>query len=162
MSALPAPERDPAERAWELITSLFAERKSHFPEIAGRFGLNPGAMHALLSIDPESPQSMSGLANAWRCDASNVTWLVDRLEERGLVERRPHPRDRRVKSVVLPAEGVAVKQRLVEKLSEPPTDLVALDREALEQLRAALEHLPAHPPFWAPTPGDACPMEDAV
>lgn len=39
------------------------------------------------------------------CEASNLTGLVDRLEARGLVERQPHPDDRRVKCVGLTAAG---------------------------------------------------------
>jgi DNA-binding MarR family transcriptional regulator len=153
---------DVAKDVWtEFLGYFFAHRERTFGAVT-ELGLTPGHMKALFELGPDAGCSMSELANTLHCDASNATWLVDRLEERGLVERRPHPRDRRVKSVVLTPAGVEMKQRLVEKLSEPPTDLVALDREALEQLRAALEHLPAHPPFWAPTPGEACPMEDAV
>ena len=153
---------DLAKDVWtEFLGYFFAHRERTFAAVT-ELGLTPGHMKALFELGPEAGCSMSELANTLHCDASHATWLVDRLEERGLVERRPHPHDRRVKSVVLTADGVAMKQRLVERLSEPPTDLLALDRTALEQLRGALEHLPAHPPFWAPTPGDACPIEDAV
>jgi len=61
-------------------------------EISAAHGLNPGAMNALLFLQPgeavfdADPSRTLGSANA-----SNVTWLVDRLEERGLAERRPHP-----------------------------------------------------------------------
>ena len=48
---------------------------------------------------------MSSLAGAWKCDASNVTWLVDRLEEHGLAERRAHPADRRIRTVALTQKG---------------------------------------------------------
>ena len=94
---------------------------------------------------------MGELAAVLACDASNATWLVDRLEERGLVERRPYPGDRRVKAVVLTEEGAKLRALLTERLATPPEDLVALDREDLEALHAALERLPHHPPFWAPT-----------
>ena len=42
---------------------------------------------------------MRHLASLLKCDPSNVTFLVDRLEERGLVERQTDPADRRVKLV---------------------------------------------------------------
>jgi DNA-binding MarR family transcriptional regulator len=50
---------------------------------------------------------MSQLADEWLCDASNATWIVDRLEERGLAERETTPTDRRVKDAVakLPLSG---------------------------------------------------------
>src|SRR5205085_12014509 len=93
-------------------------------------------MHALLSLDPDAPQSMSSLADAWKCDASNVTWLVDRLEEHGLAERRPHPTDRRVRTVALTRKGTKMRAQIQSKLYEAPaslrelspSDLATLDR----------------------------------
>lgn len=125
---------DAVARAWQLITGLFAERKAHFPEIAARFGLNPGAMHALLSIDPDVPQSMSSLAGAWRCDASNVTWLVDRLEEHGLAERRPHPTDRRVRTVALTRKGRRLREQIEAEVFTAPDALRNLSDHDLQTL----------------------------
>ena len=151
-----------AKDVWtEILGYFFAHRERTF-EVVTQLGLTPGDMKTLFELDPDPGCSMSELANTLHCDASNATWLVDRLEERGLVERRPHPRDRRVKSVVLTPEGIATKKLLVERLSEPPADLLALDRETLEQLHAAVSQLPEHPPFWAPTPGIQGPVENAV
>ena len=84
---------------------------------------------------------MGGLAQGMACDASTMTWLVDRLEERGRVERRPHPNDRRVKTVVLTPAGIQTKARVHEILYEPPPALLALDRETLQTLRRALSKL---------------------
>ena len=67
-----------------------------------------------------------------------MTWLVDRLEERGLVERRVLPGDRRVKAVALTASGAKTKAELLERLYQPPPELLSLDRDTLEKLRAAL------------------------
>ena len=67
-----------AAEAWRLITAVMMARKEQFPQIAASFKLNPGALHALLTLDPDEPRSMSALAGGWGCDASNVTWLVDR------------------------------------------------------------------------------------
>jgi DNA-binding MarR family transcriptional regulator len=153
---------DLAKDVWtEVLGYFFAHRERTFDAVA-QLGLTPGHMKTLFELNSEEGCSMSELANTLHCDASNATWLVDRLEERGLVERRPHPGDRRVKTVVLTADGVKTKQILVERLSNPPADLLALDRAVLEQLHEALALLPAHPPFWAPTPGLPCPVEDAV
>ena len=52
---------------------------------------------------------MRALAEAWHCDASNVTWLVDQLESRHLVERQVSTTDRRVKTVVLTDAGLALR-----------------------------------------------------
>ena len=137
---------DVAKNVWtELLGYFFAHRDTTFGAVA-ELGLTPGDMKTLFEVDPDAGCSMSELANTLHCDVSNATWLVDRLEEHGFVERRPHPREpvgsRR--SCSTPA-GIAMKQRLVERLSEPPPDLLALDRAVLDQLDDALTQLAAAP-----------------
>jgi DNA-binding MarR family transcriptional regulator len=85
---------------------------------------------------------MRALAQAWACDASNATWIVDRLEARGLAERRAKPGDRRVKLVVLTAAGAKTLRKVREAMYEPTAELRALPVETLEALRAALARLP--------------------
>jgi DNA-binding MarR family transcriptional regulator len=92
---------------------------------------------------------MGDLAEHWGCDASYVTALADGLEERGLVERRPHPTDRRVKTIVLTSEGRARRDRALELLSEPPSAFASLDRTELRQLRDLLGKLVAADPELA-------------
>ncbi|HSO96291.1 MAG TPA: MarR family transcriptional regulator [Acidimicrobiia bacterium] len=146
-----------AREVWQqLVGYFFAHRESHL-HAAHELGLTPGHMKTLFELDAEGGRSMGDLAVLLACDASNVTWLVDRLEERGLVERRPHPRDRRVKSVVLTPEGAKTKALLVERLLTPPEDLVGLERTDLDTLRSALTLLPDHPPFWE---GEAEPVAE--
>ena len=144
-----------ARDVWQhLVGYFFAQREAQM-EIARDLGLTPGHMKTLFELDAEEGRPMGELAAVLACDASNATWLVDRLEERGLVERRPFPGDRRVKSVVLTPTGVKTRQLLVDRLGTPPDDLVALDRADLEALHEALGLLPPHPPYWAQA---HCPM----
>ena len=114
--------------------------------MAAEFGINPGAMKMLFDLEPDDPRPMRALAEAFQCDASNITWLVDRLEERGLVERRTLPTDRRVKTVALTPVGEKTKAAMLERLYQPPEDLLALTRDQLVALRDALSVLPDSPP----------------
>src|SRR5262249_33940716 len=132
---------DSASEAWRLMTEVFMARKEQFPQIAAEFGLNPGAMHALLHLGADEPQSMSALAVSWKCDASNVTWLVDRLEERGLAERRPHPRDRRIRTVVLTRKGEKVRAQIEAKIYEAPEVLRSLSPRDLDTLCRILDKI---------------------
>ena len=66
----------------------FAQR-DHLPGFGAGIDLSPVQCHVLHLIEPERPMPMGRLAETLFCDASNVTGLVDRLEARGLVERRP-------------------------------------------------------------------------
>jgi len=119
------------------MTELFLSRKQQVMEIAAAHKLNPGAMNALLFLEPGQPCSMKTLADAWKCDASNVTWLVDRLEEHGLAERRPHPTDRRVRTVALTRKGTRMRAQIESKLFEAPAsfhDLSVSDLEALDRI----------------------------
>src|SRR5438128_9367282 len=79
---------------------------------------------------------MRDLAGSLRCDPSNVTFLADRLEERGLVERRPDPSDRRVKLLALTPAGLAVRTRIVQAAatSSPLARLSPADQQRLCRL----------------------------
>jgi DNA-binding MarR family transcriptional regulator len=63
---------------------------------------------------------MRELAERMRCHPSNITGLIDRLEARGLVERCPDPRDRRVKGLALTPLGQRVRIRLGQQLYHAP------------------------------------------
>ncbi len=145
----------------ELIGYFFAHKDLH-AEALRELGLTPGHMKTLFELDTDEPRTMGEIAECMMCDASNATWLVDRLEERGLVERRPHPHDRRVKTVVLTPAGVAMKQDLIDRLGTPPPALVALDRAELQQLVDAVRLLPDHPPFYEASPRSVIPVKAAA
>jgi DNA-binding MarR family transcriptional regulator len=132
---------DRANDAWRRLTNLFLSRKQQVMEIATAHHLNPGAMNALLFLEPGQPCSMRTLAEAWKCDASNVTWLVDRLEERGLAERRPHASDRRVRTVALTRKGTRIRAQIESKLFEAPATFHELTPEELETLGKILHKL---------------------
>jgi DNA-binding MarR family transcriptional regulator len=133
----------PAAEAWHLIYELFQGHRPRFLALAQEFDLSPPQLGALRSLDPDEPRPMSELAEALHCDASNVTGIVDRLEHRGLVERRSAPRDRRVKMLALTKEGARLRERVAEQMSQPPAELAALpaaDQRALRDLlRRALD-----------------------
>jgi DNA-binding MarR family transcriptional regulator len=107
----------------------------------GRRGLTPNDARALSSLDREAGRTMRGLAEQWECDASNATWIVDRLERFGLAERREVATDRRVRQVVLTARGERVRVELLEEFHTPPAELLRLSRKDLEALARALDKL---------------------
>jgi DNA-binding MarR family transcriptional regulator len=109
--------------------------KQRFMAIASEFDLSPPQVMALRHLDPAEPKPMSELAQALRCDNSNVTGIVDRLEDRGLVERRPGEHDRRVKMLTITERGIDVRDRLAARLEEPPEPLAALSSEDQRALR---------------------------
>ena len=109
--------------------------KRRFMAIASEFELSPPQVMALRQLDPDEPKPMSELALALRCDNSNVTGIVDRLEDRGLVERRPAAHDRRVKMLSITPRGAQVRAGLAARLDEPPEPLAGLSLEDQRALR---------------------------
>jgi DNA-binding MarR family transcriptional regulator len=132
-----------AAQVWSALLDLTMGQRTRSFGILQEFGLTPGDLRALSALDQEPPRPMRTLAREWACDASNVTWMVDRLERRGLVERRMLPSDRRVRTVALTPLGASTKAELFTRLHEPPADFLALDRATLQALRDALAGLPA-------------------
>jgi DNA-binding MarR family transcriptional regulator len=122
---------------------LFHASRPRFQEVAAAFHLSPPQVRALGVLEPGRPVPMSELAEALHCDNSNVTGIVDRLEDRGLVERRSAPHDRRVKMLVVTERGAELQARLAERLDEAPPALARLcaeDQQALRDImRRALE-----------------------
>jgi DNA-binding MarR family transcriptional regulator len=138
-----SPKAAIAAEAWSALLDLTMGQRNRFFGILQEFGLTPGDLRALSALDQETPRPMRTLARAWACDASNVTWIIDRLESRGLVQRQMLASDRRVKTVALTPLGVSTKAELFTRLHEPPADFLALDRATLRALRDALVCLPA-------------------
>ncbi len=95
----------PATEAWELLQQVMVGQRARMFAVASEFELAPAQVMALGRLEPGRPCAMSELAGALRCDNSNVTGIVDRLEARGLVERQADPADRRVKRLVLTDAG---------------------------------------------------------
>ena len=124
-----------AAEVWKLLLGCAMSRFGRTASIAQDLGLTPGHVKAMLILDPDEPQTMGELAQSFACDASTMTWLVDRLEERGLVERMSSRSDRRVKTVALTAEGKKRKRELEAKMYETPPIMAEIDQDALDHLR---------------------------
>lgn len=136
-----------AEEAWQTLYQLFFEGagQRRFHEACDATGLAPGVLKTLLKLEPEQAVSMRDLAEAFRCDPSYVTSLVDALEEAGLAERQLLPGDRRVRVVVATERGRHTQDEIRKILSQPPEAFTALSIAELQQLRELLLKLLAEP-----------------
>src|SRR4051812_42545161 len=104
-------------RAWQLLVRFFFAQREHLPGFTAECDLSPAQCHVLHLIEPSRPVPMSRLAQTLSCDASNVTGLVDRLEARGLVQRRPSASDRRVKVVHLTPTGSRLRTQVLRRIT---------------------------------------------
>jgi DNA-binding MarR family transcriptional regulator len=153
-----SPKREVAADVWRLMLETAMSQFGQASGVLQQYGLTPGHLKLLIHLDEDENRPMGALAQTFQCDASTMTWLVDRLEERGFVERRMLPNDRRVKAVGLTPLGVETKERLLEHLYQPPAELVGLDRESLERLREVLQKIRGS----APAPFGASPHPSAT
>jgi DNA-binding MarR family transcriptional regulator len=124
-----------AREAWNLLMPLVYPPP--FLEVARRLNLRPASMGAVRILD--KPRTMSEMATMLRCDNSNVTGIVDGLEEKGLALREPAPGDRRVNLIALSPEGRKLHNRLTRAMARPPAWIEGLseaDRATLRDLLA--------------------------
>lgn len=148
MSAKSAPATaaaDPGVSAWKTILELvgWGEKVApRFPMVAMELDLSPKQLGVLWRLDPDTVEEglpMREVASSLYCDASYVTDMVDRLEERDLIERRPDPGDRRVKLLALTPAGESLRDRALEMLYTPPEGFERLsdeERRTLSELLA--------------------------
>jgi DNA-binding MarR family transcriptional regulator len=124
--------------AWQLLQRIMVGQRGRMATIAAELELAPAQMFALHALEPGQPKAMSELAQTLRCDNSNVTGIIDRLEARGLVERRPGERDRRVKMLEVTPAGAQLREQIRRRLSLPPEPLASLQAEDACALRDIL------------------------
>jgi DNA-binding MarR family transcriptional regulator len=117
-----------------LVQTLYAE--------AGRESGLTTPQAQLLCVLQDGPLGMAGLSSMLRLERSSLTGLVDRAEQRGLVERRPDPADRRAVRVALTPAGRRTVDRfhgqVTERLCGTLAGLSATERERFTRTLAKL------------------------
>ncbi|MEJ8634851.1 MarR family transcriptional regulator [Streptomyces sp. NPDC006475] len=120
----------------DLIGSVVARYYTEYEQVAAQHSLT-GAQARVLGLLTLEPMPMRRIAVKLKCEPSNITGIVDRLESRGLVERRPDAHDRRVKLAAPTDDGLETARRLRESLDfarEPLAQLTDEERTVLRDL----------------------------
>jgi len=130
------PAADHAELR-EALHELVGRFLADYERAAGAHGLTLTQARVLGFASCE-PLSQRALAARFGCDPSNISVIVDRLVERALVERRPDPRDGRVKLIAATDAGHALATRCCEDREWLRARLDALGPEERETVRAGL------------------------
>ena len=146
-----ASDRGPDKVTGEIVAALYRlvdELSAYFDEVAARFDLTPTQALALRHLG--EPRTMGELAELLRCEASNATAVVDRLERRGLAVRGPRPGDRRVRQVALTDDGRRLFRRLATQLFTAVPAVAGLDETDRLALRDLLTKVLAAIPARRP------------
>ncbi|WP_406675023.1 MarR family transcriptional regulator [Nonomuraea sp. N2-4H] len=136
MTISPEPQATAERELCGLVNGLAQQIADHVRRRATTLGLTAAQATALREMT--GPMTMRELAERMSCEPSNATFIVDKLEKQGLIERRPHPTDRRAKHLVLTPEGNALRERLLQLLVED-SPLAALTPEQQRTLHHLLE-----------------------
>src|SRR5579871_1381417 len=134
-----------ADQAWALLLQVgFELVATHFAATVAALDLARAQARALHELDLDRPISMRELAERLKSDPSNLTGLIDRLEARGLVERRPDPTDRRIKGLALTPAGARLREKLFARLYSAPPAVAALSEKDQRLLRDVLQRVVQH------------------
>jgi DNA-binding MarR family transcriptional regulator len=132
-------DADLPRRAWRAMSDVVLDHDRKVA-VAEALGLSWTRVLALRRLTTQ-PLTLRGLSERLAADPPYVTLMVDDLEERGLVRRKPHPEDRRAKLVELTEAGRAAAVRAEAILDEPPAALRDVPTGDLAALMRVLERL---------------------
>jgi DNA-binding MarR family transcriptional regulator len=121
-----------------LLSQVGIHASRRFAERIAAVDLNPPLFRVLNLVDAAEGCSQQAIGAAIEVPPSRMVALVDELEQRGLVERRPDPKDRRVRALFLTAKGrkALTRGRKIAKEHEEELTrgMAAADRQRLLDL----------------------------
>jgi DNA-binding MarR family transcriptional regulator len=158
MAVRPSSDSAVAEFAGQLFFRLWRANHTRITQSLESIGLTPASFGLLNLLGARSGGTQRELGSAMGIDPSTMVSLLDELEAAGLAKRRPHPKDRRAREVVITSKG----RRLLERgrqmaLQVEDEVLGGLNagerRELLRLLRRALDSAPPQS-LWSAQEGD--------
>jgi DNA-binding MarR family transcriptional regulator len=124
-----------AQELWALVIAALGGWEEQINEVSAAAGLSPVSAWTLVQLDTEHPISQKELATRLKCNPSTVVDPTDRLEEAGLVVRKPKPADRRINVLFVTAKGKKLRDELIESLFEPPEAFRRLPAKEVARFR---------------------------
>jgi DNA-binding MarR family transcriptional regulator len=133
-----------------MLSSLGFAVSRHFHQALEPLELEPGEFALLRAVSASEGESQNTLAEHLHISPSWMVAIVDQLERRGLLERRPHARDRRIRNLHLTATGKKLlkqaerrAQQFDRRVTEPLTEAEAGELlELLQRVAAGLDLQP--------------------
>ncbi|MCB5202445.1 MarR family transcriptional regulator [Neorhizobium sp. T786] len=89
----------------EALTNASRKIRTAFNQRVTAHGLTYPRARALLRLSKKPGMTQSELACELELEQATMVRILDRMEEHGLVERQPDPKDRRAKLIVLTPRG---------------------------------------------------------
>jgi DNA-binding MarR family transcriptional regulator len=139
---IPKPQDPGAAARAEVVELLFTyvdRLRTHFEGVAAEHGLTSAQAKVLMFLD--HPEPMRSIAECLACDPSNITGLVDRLEERGLLSRSEGETDRRIRFLQVTPSGKKLRDSFTHALFSDVPGMTGLSRAQVMEVRHALATL---------------------
>lgn len=99
-------------KLWTVLAKAYEAVRAHAFAHIEREGLTPGEFGVLDTLYHRGPMLLGQLQHRVLVTSGGISYLTDRLEKRGLVERRDYPEDRRTKEVVITPAGTELMHRV--------------------------------------------------
>jgi DNA-binding MarR family transcriptional regulator len=127
-----------------MLSSLGYAISRRFHQVLAPLELEPGEFALLRAVAGSDGEAQNALAERLHISASWMVAVVDELERRELLERRPHARDRRVRNLHLTAAGKTLLRQAERKARRFNGQVTGpLSETELEQLLDLLERVAA-------------------
>lgn len=131
-----------ALRLWIALARCYATYARAISCKVGEYGLTTPQFGILEALHHLGPLSLGDLADKLLVTGGNVTYVMDRLEEQGLVHRERSPSDRRIIQAKLTEKGHALIAQVFPGHGAFIEDLsTSLSPEEQEKLRSLLKKL---------------------
>jgi DNA-binding MarR family transcriptional regulator len=135
----PEPEADPLPRLGYLLKHAYLQYTDLTGAALAPLGIDAREWVALRYLEDEPQLSQAEAAKRLGIDRTTMVAVIDELERKGLVERRPHPDDRRKNAVQVTAAGRDVSRRATGRVDECERKFLAgLGEVQARQLKRAL------------------------
>lgn len=132
----------PALKLWVVLARAYQAVERHAAAHAAGYGLTPAEFGVLEALYHKGPLLLGEVQRKLLISSAGITYVVDRLERKGLVERRPCPSDRRARYAALTSDGESLIERIFPEHQERMEEALAgLDPGEQEQATDLLRKL---------------------
>jgi MarR family transcriptional regulator, 2-MHQ and catechol-resistance regulon repressor len=141
--------RDQAQalKLWVVLSRAYTAVARHSEADIARHGLSSGEFAILEVLHHKGPLLLGEVQRRILASSGGVTYLVDRLEAAGLVERRDCPEDRRARYAALTRRGEQLMKRIfpahAEAMERAVAGLTPAERKQAIELLKKLGHAAA-------------------
>ena len=100
-----------------VLTSKSLERAAEY-EIKNKLGLTSSQWKIILALNMFDGLSQKELADKIYVDGSTLVPVIDTMEKKGLIERRPDPKDRRNNRLFLTKKSTSTVDSIIETITQ--------------------------------------------